>query len=161
MICFLILSEHSFAQDGVSEKYLMVQGIWERTYYENNEKNIEKVTIRNNTLLWVLNGKTVMRSTFLINTPYISLIERELYDPKNNTFIEFNEYLGKFDEFLEQFKDPNQKMELQLMFLRLMWPIYNFTFMGMNTYEIENTNGNTYLIIHKDTEAVKYQKTGS
>lgn len=67
---------------------------------------------------------------------------------KNNTFIEFNEYLGKFDEFLEQFKDPNQKMELQLMFLRLMWPIYNFTFMGMNTYEIENTNGNTYLIIH-------------
>lgn len=82
MIYFLIFSKYSFAQSDVSEKYLMVQGIWERTYYENNEKNIEKVTIRNNTLLWVLNGKTVMRSTFLINTPYISLIERELYDPK-------------------------------------------------------------------------------
>ena len=93
MIYFLIFSKYSFAQSDVSEKYLIVQGIWERTYYENDEKNIEKVTIRNNTLLWALNGKTVMRSTFLINTPYISLIERELYDPKNNTFIEFNEYL--------------------------------------------------------------------
>ena len=31
----------------------------------------------------------------------------------------------------------------------------------MNIYEIENTNGSTWLIIHKGTETVKYLKTGS
>jgi hypothetical protein len=162
VIYSVILAGNCFAQSNNPISYSLLEGTWERIYYENNEEYKEQIVIDNRTLTWFVNDSLIMRSRFILSLRSIVLLEDEIYDIRRDRFITLDELKNEFYEYMNQIEHSLTKTEIEMLYLRLVYPYYNFIFRGINDIKIETTD-KTYLMVHnsrlhQDSEYYIYQK---